>query len=246
MILQNKYRLEEEIGRGEFGAIYRATNIRTGKEVAIKREPVTEYNLLQKETKVYQYLHGSIGFPEVHWYGIIDSHYYMAITLLGNSLRREREINGPFSLELVRIIRDQMLDRLHTLHSKGLIHRDIKPDNFLFPLHTSREMFQNESIIGSKKNVLYLIDFGFCKKTTEEIKNVERKSGTIVGTPNYVSIRVEEGWEPGIQDDIESVAYVLYYLWKEGDPNEINKKSKKERMREAPESIKSIIKSERV
>jgi serine/threonine protein kinase len=226
--------LEEEIGRGEFGAIYRAKNIRTGKEVAIKREPVTEYNLLQKETKVYQYLHGSVGFPEVHWYGVIDSHYYMAITLLGNSLRRERDENGPFSLELVKILRDQMLDRLATLHSKGLIHRDIKPDNFLFPLHMSREMFQKESNMKSKKNILYLIDVGFCKKYKDEKGNLypEKKTNSIIGTPNYVSLRVEEGWEPGQQDDIESVEYVLYYLWKEGDPKEINKKGKIERRKE--------------
>jgi len=224
MILNNKYRIEEEIGRGEFGAIYRATNIRTGKEVAIKREPISEYTLLQREAKVYQYIKDTKGFPQVYWFGVVNSYYYMALTLLGNSLKREVELNGPFSLEKIEIVGEQMVKRLETLHSKGLIHRDIKPDNFVF---------------GRDTDDLYLIDFGFCKKYEDEDENkmVKSKGGSIIGTPNYVSIRVEQGCEPGRRDDMESVAYVLYYLWK-GIPLEMGQKEKGIKSLEVPEYIR--------
>jgi serine/threonine protein kinase len=222
-MIVNKYTLLEEIGQGEFGSIFKAKNMRTGKMVAIKREPVSTYNLLQKETKVYDYLKGIKGFPQVHWYGFIDSHYYMAMDLLGSSLRRERENRlEEFSLDEIQEFGKQMVERLQQLHSKGLIHRDIKPDNFLFshPCETKS---------------LYLVDFGFCKKFQDADGNhiPERTGLSLVGTPSYVSIHVERGWEPSRRDDLESVAYILYYLWK-GQSIQIGKKEEEMKQEGVP------------
>jgi casein kinase 1 len=84
-----------------------------------------------------------------------------------------------------------------------LLHRDIKPENFLFG---------NER----NKDVLYMIDLGFCKKYIVNgfhIKN-KKKRENIIGTPNFVSINVMEGNEPSRRDDLESIVYIMYYLWK--------------------------------
>jgi serine/threonine protein kinase len=93
-----------------------------------------------------------------------------------------------------------MIERIQTLHNHYLIHRDIKPDNFMIN-------------ILDKTNKIYLIDFGFCKRYNYDGKHIEFKRTTsLIGTPNYVSLNVHNGAEPSRRDDIESCLYVLIYM----------------------------------
>jgi casein kinase 1 len=199
MIIGNKYKLIKSIGEGAFGKIYSAENIRTREIVAIKSEPInTESKMLKYETKVYQYLGRRNGFPQVKWFGIENDIYFMALTLLDESLTSYKDnLNGGISLLNIFTIGKKMIERLEYVHYKELIHRDIKPDNFLF-----------------KGEELYLIDFGLCKK----YKNVkgehieERCNKTPLGTINYISINVHNGIEPSRRDDLESVGYIILFL----------------------------------
>ena len=212
MIISNKYKLIKQIGRGNFGKIYLGENLITGEEVAIKEEPlINGTNLLKNETKIYNYLNTfskkskEDGIPCVKWFGIDSekTNYYMVMDLLGSSLQSLMDARGSFSLGTTLQIGIQLVKRLKFLHEHGLIHRDVKPDNFL---------------IGSGKNskTIYMIDFGFCKKYNEididsNSKREQRQS--IIGTPNYVSIRVHQMLEPGRKDDLESVIYMLIYFY---------------------------------
>ena len=186
-LIGKKYRCIEKIGEGCFGSVYKAENIITRELVAIKVEKKSSnIGLLKNETKIYQYLNSfknNVGIPKLYWFGVDEKYNYMAIELLGNI-----KINSD--------VLKQMLKVVEYIHSKGLIHRDLKPDNFLY----------NE-----KNNNVYLIDYGFCKS----YKN--NKSGNktqMIGTPNYVSIRVLEGEEGSRRDDLESFVYIMYFLWK--------------------------------
>ncbi len=205
MIIGRKYEILNKIGNGSFGSIYRGRNIRTDEIVAIKVEPINSgTKLLKNETKIYQYLTGFnyTGVPQIKWFGLDDKNYYMVISLLGPSLLQIKHKINTFSLENIFSIAKQMLERLQFVHEKGLVHRDIKPDNFLLGL-------------GENKNKIYLIDFGFCKKyvkddgTHIDIKKINK----IIGTPMYVSINTHNLIEPSRRDDLESMVYILMFFY---------------------------------
>jgi casein kinase 1 len=201
MIIGNKYKLTSSIGNGSFGSIFKGTNIRTNEEVAIKVETLeSNTKLLKKEAQIYQYLGVIDNFPQVKWFGKDDHNYYMVLNLYGESIKERIEKKGTISIKEAVEYGLQMIDRIQVLHEKSLIHRDIKPDNFMFGLN-------------NKSNTLYLIDYGFCKTyiiNNEHIK--EKNNCSLIGTPNFVSVNVKNGVEPSRRDDIESIIYVIMYM----------------------------------
>jgi serine/threonine protein kinase len=197
-LIGNKYRLVEKIGEGSFGCVYKSQNIRTREMVAIKVEKrSSNIGLLKNETKIYQYLNSfknNVGIPKLYWFGVDNRNNYMVMELLGTTIKEEDIMNNVFK---------QMFNVVEYIHSKGLIHRDLKPENFLYD---------------EKKKNVYLIDYGFCKSYKMidgiHIEKKNKKDRPILGTPNYVSIRVLEGEEGSRRDDLESLVYIMYFLWK--------------------------------
>ena len=197
MIIANKYKIIERIGNGEFGTIFKGENIRTREPVAIKMESTaSETKMLKREAQIYQYLGKTrtIGIPQVKWYGTLNEYNYMVLPLLGPSLS-----NNTFSLVDTFSIGKTITKILQYIHSKGMIHRDVKPDNFVF---------------GQNGESIYIIDFGLCKKYKDDENNhIALRSGkTIIGTPNFVSVNMHNGLEPSRRDDMESVGYIMMYL----------------------------------
>ena len=93
-----------------------------------------------------------------------------------------------------------MLTIIKAVHNKDLLHRDIKPDNFMLDL--------NETT-----NKLYLIDFGLAKRYNYDGKHIsENTNCSLIGTPKYVSLNVHNCCEPSRRDDIESCIYVMIYM----------------------------------
>jgi serine/threonine protein kinase len=218
-IINKKYLILNKIGSGSFGSIYKGQNIRTKEFVAIKIERISDnLKLLKNESKIYQYLNGCSGIPSVKWFGRDELNYYMVINLLGESLQELKHKIQNFSLVLVLKLGIKIILLVKTIHDKGLVHRDIKPDNFLFSVN--------------KLNDLNLIDFGFCKSYLDNDIHVPIKpTHSIIGSFNYASIMSHKRFELSRRDDLESVGYMLLYFigenlpWNnENDENEIVRK----------------------
>jgi serine/threonine protein kinase len=202
--INNKYKLIERIGAGNFGSIYKGQNIRTAENVAIKIEPIASgVGLLKNESVIYQYLKGCVGVPSVKWFGRDGANYYMVINLLGESLRSIKDRSGSLPLSIVVKIGINMITLLETIHNKGLVHRDIKPENFL--LGPNNDM-----------DHIHIIDFGFCRSylLNGGCGHIpQKKTHGIIGSLTYASLNAHALTELSRRDDMESLGYVLINLY---------------------------------
>jgi serine/threonine protein kinase len=197
-MLASKYKVIEKISEGSFGTVYRGENIRTNEVVAIKFEVKSnDIKSLKNEAKIYQYLGKLDGFPQLKWYGTYKNMNFLVMDLLGNSLTNIIINNDKLKFQYLLDYGIQIIQLLRKLHNKDLLHRDIKPCNFLFGKDAN-------------DNKLYLVDFGFTKRYNYNGTHIEEKRiKNIIGSVNFVSLNVHNLIEPSRRDDLESCIYVI-------------------------------------
>ncbi|KAI0346171.1 kinase-like protein [Trametopsis cervina] len=205
-IVGTHFRVGKKIGEGSFGVVFEGVHTMTNQPVAIKFEPrKAEAPQLRDEYRSYRTLNGTLGVPQVQYYGSEGLHNILVIDLLGPNLEDLFDMcNRKFSIKTVCMAAKQMITRVQSVHDKSLIYRDIKPDNFLI------------GVPGSKTaNLIHIIDFGMAKyyrdpKTKQHIPYRERKS--LSGTARYMSINTHLGREQSRRDDLESLGHVFMYF----------------------------------
>ena len=203
-----KFQVKRKLGEGAFGEVYLGQAIENKEYVALKVEPrKIAKPILQNEAFTLFNLAGP-GIPAVKSFGKVKNYNILVEPLLGKSLFDIfAENHKEMPMEDICLIAKQVIDRIQWVHSKYVVHRDIKPDNFL---------------IGKKDpNVIYLIDFGLSQKYRSATSGKHVRfgfTGKLTGTVRFASANALRGGEQSRRDDIESIGYMLVYFMKKRLP----------------------------
>ena len=167
---------------------------------------------IEKEA-FYLYTLKGMGIPKIISYGTHKKYYVLVEQLLGKSLQQIFINNTNTNYNKIKRQKDiiiaclQALDRIEFIHSKLLLHLDVKPDNFLIGEPDS--------------SLVYIIDFGFAKKyrSSRTGKHIAySKNGYFNGNLRYASINTMKGISPSRRDDLESLGYMMIYLYNQKLP----------------------------
>lgn len=193
-ILEGRFKIIKKLGSGAFGEIFKVEKKKSGEFYAAKIEKATKYQkhvMLFWESKLIHKLRGKTSVPGLYYIGTDSSipnqnFHVMVMDLLGPSIEDLfQTCKRQFDLKTVLMIGTQMLQRIEKVHDERIIHRDIKPDNFLI------------GGTDTTKDTVYIIDFGLakCYKNSEG-EHIPHKDGkNLTGTARYASIATHKGIE---------------------------------------------------
>ena len=211
---KNKLQVFDELGSGSFGRVTNATY--DNLPIVFKSALLEDYDeVIINEYKVLEHLQNIPGIPLVSFRFTYEGRESFMMQKLDSDLLKlvGKSSNKIFSLETTLRIALQVLKILESVHSHGIIHNDIKPNNLM---------------IGTNDpNKIYLIDFGLANIYLNEGKHIKETEGNLKGTLAYCSANCLRKRSLSRRDDLESLAYVLMefrsgkLIWDEivSDPN---------------------------
>ena len=195
-----RYKIKEELGRGQSTAVYRALDTQANREVVVKvfalestGDAARDMSLkahFRRELKLIASLEHSAIVPVYDVGEQNGQPYFVMRFMAGGSLNRLIANKGRLSLEETAHIIDRIVPALDSAHKQNIIHRDIKPDNILFDLDGHP----------------YISDFGVAKP--DKTDNDSESEG-VVGTPGYMSPEQVDDGDVDERSDVYSLGVVI-------------------------------------
>ncbi len=207
------YRVTSKLGSGGMGVVYEAEDTTLGRHVALKLLPAefaqdtAMLERFQREARAAS----ALNHPGICTVYAIDQHdgqHFIAMELLEGETLSERIRRGPFDLPQLLDLGIQIADALESAHSKGIVHRDIKPPNIFI----------------NARGQAKILDFGLAKieikrnpgggseaPTTARADELTR-AGTTIGTVSYMSPEQARAQLTDARTDIFSLGAVLYQM----------------------------------
>jgi serine/threonine protein kinase len=198
-----KYKIEQFIGNGKFGFVFKGyKTLHKDEPVAIKLErkdsPVT---ILKHETTILNHLYrnGCFKIPHIYWFGVFNHYNCLVMTYYKCSLENLFKYDKTKTKTKIISFFPIMISIIESIHNCFVIHRDIKPQNFMI----------------AEDEQIYLIDFGMATIYVDENKKHVLQGEPkkyILGNPKFMSYNIHRGCEPSRRDDLISLAYMYIYF----------------------------------
>ncbi|MER5601542.1 protein kinase, partial [Streptomyces sp. NPDC002265] len=213
-VVGGRYRLVESIGKGGMAQVWRATDLLTGQDIAVKflrpdsedlqqldtHEQLAELDMLRARFRREGILLGRLdhpGIPELYDQGSHQSMPYLAMRLVtGVTLHRFLGRHAPLPLSVAVAVAVQTADALSCAHTLPVVHRDLKPQNIMI----------------SEEGVVALLDFGIAKPLGMGVTQYTRHGSTL-GSRGYQAPEQILEKEPTTRTDIYSFGCVCYELF---------------------------------
>ena len=196
-----EYVLEEEIGRGGMGIVYRATRVADQSQIAIKMMLKGEFAEELDRQRFYAEAEAAARLDHenivpIYEIGEHQGRAFFCMKLIEGETLAERLTRGPLpSRVAARMLRD-ISRAIHYAHEKHVLHRDLKPSNILI----------------DKAGRAYVADFGLAKFDRNRVSLT--KSGAVLGTPSYMSPEQAAGARGEVRpvSDVYSLGAILYHM----------------------------------
>ncbi|MEL7584691.1 protein kinase domain-containing protein [Brevibacterium casei] len=197
VVLNDRYRIDAKIARGGMAMVYRGTDLRLDREIAIK---VMHEHLISDDTFVERFRREAINAGRLTHPNLVAIHdqardgdvvYLVMEHLPSVTLRRELKHRGTFTPRQAIVVLDAILAALEAVHSTGIIHRDLKPDNVL---------------LGTDGQVK-LADFGLARAVTSATT-----TKTLIGTVGYVAPELVTRAGADARTDLYTVGIMFYEM----------------------------------
>jgi eukaryotic-like serine/threonine-protein kinase len=204
VVVAERYRIKEPIGRGGMGVVYRVEHARIGKLMALKlltgeltRDPQQVARFKREAQMVSRLSHPNT--VQVFDFGASEGLVYLAMEYLkGEDLGHLIRRIGPLGVERTLKIVIQVCSSLSEAHAKGMVHRDLKPENIIVMPGSEDE------------DLVKVLDFGLAKlREGGELSEVTSR-GAIVGTPYYMSPEQIRGDDVGPESDVYALGALTY------------------------------------
>lgn len=206
-VVGQRYRIEQRIGQGGMGVVYRGQHLELGKRVAIKRlDPSIvgdpdSFARFRREAVAASRIESPHVVHVFDWGKADDGSPYLVMELLeGCDLRELFRREGRLLAEQAAAVMGQVLRALIRTHEAQILHRDLKPENIFLCNYGSDELY------------VKLLDFGISKQLVEAApENQVTKRGVILGTASYMSPEQARGDSTlDVRSDIYGVGAILY------------------------------------
>ena len=203
------YRIEALLGRGGMGEVFRATDTRLGRPVAIKI--MRPERLAEDDTATRRFLREARAASALNHPNIVTVHQidatdegdqYLVQELIDGRTLRELVDDGPVAVDRVCEIGRQVAHALAAAHDAGIVHRDIKPEN----------------VMVRADGYVKILDFGLARLmrgldgTAAGASTFETQEGSLTGTPAYMSPEQASEESVGSPTDVWSLGVMLYEL----------------------------------
>ncbi|WP_236515987.1 protein kinase domain-containing protein [Sandaracinus amylolyticus] len=206
-VLLDQFRLEERIGVGGMGTVYRARQASLGRDVAIKilhpdlaRNP-DAVRRFQREARISTALdHPNV--VRVFLFGQLpDGSLYLVMELLrGRTLAELVRVESPLPVHRALHIATQVCDGVGEAHGQGIVHRDVKPENVFLVTK------------GRDPDFVKVLDFGIARVLRGDDATAATQSGLVFGTARYISPEGAAGERTDARSDVYSLGVMTYQL----------------------------------